>query len=95
MICLKPFRFPPLVFHDPDPQEIKVVYDHTRIASYRHLPVGNVGGEYGYWLLRGNECCSAGGFPNNPVLSGPRRTVGFKTSNSLKQNIDETHSNNP
>jgi hypothetical protein len=27
------------------------VYDHTHIASYRHLRVGNIGGEYGYWLL--------------------------------------------
>ncbi len=41
-----------------------------RIASYRHLRVGNVGGEYGYWLLKGNECYSAGVFPSNPILSG-------------------------
>ncbi len=46
------------------------MYDHTRIASYRHLRVGNVGGEYGYWLLEGNECSAAGGFPSNPILSG-------------------------
>jgi hypothetical protein len=45
------------------------VYDHTSIASYQHLRVGNVGGEYGYWLLEGNECYSAGGFPSNPILS--------------------------
>ncbi len=51
-------------------REIKVVYDHTRIASYRHLRVGNVGSEYGYWLFEGNECYSAGGFPSNPILSG-------------------------
>ncbi len=50
---------------------IKVVYDHTRIASYRHLHVGNVGGEYGYWLLEVNECSAAGGFPSNPILSRP------------------------
>jgi hypothetical protein len=31
--------------------------------------VGKVGGRYGYWLLKGNECCSAGGFLSNP-LSG-------------------------
>ncbi len=46
------------------------MYDHTPIASYRHLRVGNVGGEYGYWLLEGNQCSSAGGFPSNPILSG-------------------------
>jgi hypothetical protein len=46
------------------------VYDHIRIASYRQLHVGNVGGEYGYWLLEGNECSAAGGFPSSPILSG-------------------------
>ncbi len=46
------------------------MYDHTRFASYRHLHVGNVGGEYDYWLLEGNECSAAGGFPSNPILSG-------------------------
>ncbi len=46
------------------------MYDHTRIASYRHLRVGNIGGEYGYWLLKGNKCYSARGFPSNPILSG-------------------------
>ena len=51
-------------------ENVVVVYDHTLIASYRHLRVGNVVGEYGYWLLKGNECCSAGGFPSNPILSG-------------------------
>jgi hypothetical protein len=45
MICLKPFRFDRLFTHDRDQHEIKVVYDHTRIASYRHLRVGNVGGD--------------------------------------------------
>jgi hypothetical protein len=46
------------------------VYDYTCIASYRHLYVGNVGSKYGYWLLEGNECSAAGGFPSNPILSG-------------------------
>ncbi len=45
------------------------MYDYTRIASYRHLRAGNVGGEYGYWLLRGTNA-DAGGFPSNPILSG-------------------------
>ncbi len=48
--------------HDRDLHEIKVVYDHPCIASYRHLRVGNIGG---YWLLEGNECSAAGGFPSN------------------------------
>jgi hypothetical protein len=55
---------------DRDLHEIKVVYDHTRFASYRHLRVGNVGSEYDYWLFEGNECSAAGGFPSNPILSG-------------------------
>jgi hypothetical protein len=55
--------------HDRDLHEIKVVYDHTRFASYLHLSVGNVGGEYDYWLLEGNKCSAAWGFPSNPILS--------------------------
>ncbi len=43
MICLKPFRFRPLVSRDRNPYIIKVVYDHTRIASYPHRGVSNVG----------------------------------------------------
>jgi hypothetical protein len=35
-----------------------------------HLRVGNVGSEYDYWLLEGNECSAAGGFPSNPILPG-------------------------
>ncbi len=57
--------------HDRDLHEIKVVYDHTCIASYGHLRVGDIGSEYGYWLSEGNECSAAGGFPSNPILSGP------------------------
>jgi hypothetical protein len=56
--------------HDRDLHEIKAVYDHTHIASYQHLRVGNVGSEYGYWLLEGNKCSAAGGFPSNPILVG-------------------------
>jgi hypothetical protein len=68
-ICLNPLGFDHLFTHDRDLHEIKVVYNHTLIASYRRLRVWTVGGEYGYWLLKGNECCSAGGFPSNPILS--------------------------
>jgi hypothetical protein len=73
--CPNPLGFDHLFTHDRDLHEIKVMYDHNRIASYRHLCVGNVGGEYRYWLLKGNERCSAGGFPSNPFCPGPRRTV--------------------
>ncbi len=45
------------------------------IITYRHLRVGKVGGEYGYWLLEGNECSAAGGFPSNPILSGSVPTI--------------------
>ena len=69
-ICLNPLGFDGLFTHDRDLHEIKVVYDHTRIASYERLRAGNVGGEYGYWLLKGNECSTAGGSPSNPILSG-------------------------
>jgi hypothetical protein len=34
------------------------------------LRVVNVGGEYSYWLLEGNQCSAAGGFPSNPIQSG-------------------------
>ena len=54
--------------HDRDLREIKVVYAHTCFASYLHLRVGNIGREYDFWLLEGNECSAAGGFPSNPFL---------------------------
>jgi hypothetical protein len=69
-ICLNSLGFHHFFTHGPDLHEIKVVSDHNCIASYRHLHVGNVGGEYGYWLLEGNESYSAGGFQSNPILSG-------------------------
>jgi hypothetical protein len=56
--------------HDCDLRKIKVMYDHTHIASYLHLRVGNVGGEYDYWLLEGNERSTTGGFLSKPILSG-------------------------
>ncbi len=56
--------------HDRDLREIKVVYNHTCFASSLHLRVGNVGSEYAYWLLEGNECFTAGGFPSNAILFG-------------------------
>jgi len=74
MICLKPFRFRPLVSHDCDPYAIKVVYDHAPIASYRRWCVAKVGRRVRLLALGGYECCAAWGFPSNPILSGPRRT---------------------
>ncbi len=51
-ICLNPLGFRRLFSHDCDPHAIKVVYGHTRIASYRRWHVENVGKHiYGYWLL--------------------------------------------
>jgi hypothetical protein len=40
--------------------------------------VGNVGGEYDYWLLKGNEYFTAGGFPSNPILFGSVLNTLFK-----------------
>jgi hypothetical protein len=55
---------------------IKVVYDHTRIASYRRWGVRSA------WLLRirllalgGRSAKLAGGLSSDPILSGLRRTV--------------------
>jgi hypothetical protein len=59
-ICLNPLGFDLLFTHDRDLHEIKVVYDHTLIASYRRLRVGNVGGEYGYWFLKGKNAALLG-----------------------------------
>ncbi len=56
--------------HDRDLRKIKVVYNHTCFASYLHLRVGNVWGEFDYWLLERNKCFPAGGFPSNPILFG-------------------------
>ncbi len=68
------------LFHDHDPREIKVVYNHTCLASYLHLRVGNVGGEYDYWLLEGNKFFTAGGFPS----SGLCQTCGCNEYSQIK-----------
>ncbi len=78
--------------HDRYLHEIKVVYDHTHIVSYRHLSVGNVGGEYGYWLLEGNEYSTAGGFSSDPFLSGSapnRKLLFFLTKSSWPHLFNE------
>jgi hypothetical protein len=50
-----------------------------RIASYRHLRVGNVGGEYGYLLLKGTNATLQGVFQVTLFCPGPRRTQSHKT----------------
>ncbi len=79
IICLDPLGFDRLFSYDSDPYAIKVVYDHTHIASYRRWCVGNVEKQYGYWLLTVRNAELAGGFPSNPILSGPRRTILYTT----------------
>jgi hypothetical protein len=59
-----------VISQDRDPHEIKVVFDHTRIAPYWRLRVGNVGERVRLLAVEGDECCAAGVFPSNPILSG-------------------------
>jgi hypothetical protein len=76
IICLHPLGFKRKFSDDRDPYAIKVVYDHTRIASYRHSGVGNVGLRVRLLALEGiRNTALAGGFPSNPIIYGPRRTV--------------------
>jgi hypothetical protein len=42
---------------------------HTGICA------GNVGGEYDYWLLKGNKCCRLGVFQVTLFCPGPRQIV--------------------
>ncbi len=78
MICLKRSRFRPLV--NP------MIMTQTCFASYLHLRVGNLGSEYVYWLLEGNECFTAGRFPSNPILfrSVPNNDHGKTSGRNLK-----------
>ncbi len=57
---------------------IKVVYDHTHIASYRHWGAGSAG-QLRVWLqvLDGRSAKLAGGLPSGPILSGLSRTRFF------------------
>ncbi len=80
MICLKPFRFRPLVSCDQNPHEIKVAYDHTRIASYRNLCVGNVGKRIRLLALDGGRFTLAGGLPRCPILPYLCRTEAVKVT---------------
>jgi hypothetical protein len=57
-----PFRFRLLVSHDRDPYAIKVVYNHTRIASYRRW---RRKARMGLLALDGRNAELAGGFPSN------------------------------
>ncbi len=53
------------------------MYNHTCFDSYLHFRVGNVGSEYAYWLLEGNECYTAGGFPSNPRVCTEQMVCGW------------------
>jgi hypothetical protein len=53
------------------------VYDHAPIASNRHWCVGNVGRRVWLLALDGRNAELAGGFPSDPILSGPRQTVNI------------------
>jgi hypothetical protein len=66
-ICLNPLGFDRQFSYDRDPHTIKVVNDHTHIASYRRWCVGNVGERV--LALDSRNAELAGG------LSGSRRTV--------------------
>jgi hypothetical protein len=60
-ICLNPLGF-----------EIRLC---TSTLVLLHTGI-EVWGTYGYWLLEVMDAALAGGFPSNPILSGPRQTVG-------------------
>ncbi len=54
---------------------IKVAYDHTRIASYRHWGARSAGPlRVRLLALDGRNAELAGGLSSNPILSGLRRT---------------------
>ena len=57
---------------------IKVVYNHTRIASYRHWGARSAG-QLRVWLLvlDGRSAKLAGGLPSGPILSGLSGTPTF------------------
>jgi hypothetical protein len=60
-ICLNPLGLT-ASSHGPDPHEIKVVYDYTRIASYRRLRVGTVGEQVRLLALEGEQMLLCWGF---------------------------------
>ncbi len=66
MICLKPFRFGPLVYPT-------INKGCVRPHSYFFIPAFACGERRRrVWLLalEGERMVHAGGFPNNPILSG-------------------------
>jgi hypothetical protein len=81
-ICLNPLGFNCYFSHECDPYTIKVVYEHTRIASYQHWCVGNVERRVRLLALVGNNAELAGGFLSDPILSSPRRTEVFWLSSN-------------
>jgi hypothetical protein len=53
---------------------IKVVYDHTRIASYPHWGVSSAGERERLLALDGKSAKLAGGLPSGPILPELSRT---------------------
>jgi hypothetical protein len=53
---------------------IKIVYVHTRNASYRRWGARSVGKQVRLLALYGRDAELAGGLSSNPILSGLRRT---------------------
>ena len=54
---------------------LKVVYDHTHIASYRRWGARSVGKQFWLLALDGRDAELAGGLSSDPILSGLRRTI--------------------
>ena len=61
-ICLNPLGLTRKFSHDRDLHKVKVVYDHARIASYRHLRVGNVEKRVRLLALEGEQMLRCWGF---------------------------------
>ncbi len=72
--CLIPLGFTASFLLTTALYTIKVVYDHTRIASYWHWGARSVGGRVRLLALDSRKAEQAGGLSSNPILSGLCRT---------------------
>jgi hypothetical protein len=70
MFCLNPLGFDRSFLLIAASYTIKVVHDHTHIASYRHCGVRSVGKRNRLLALDGRNAELAGGLSSNPILSG-------------------------
>jgi hypothetical protein len=75
MYCLNPLGFAASFLLIAALYTIKVVYDHTHIASYQHWGARSVGKQVRLLALDSRNAELAGGLSSNPILSGPRRTI--------------------